>query len=82
MIILDHETVSMRDTWSCPNPLQPDLMTPAERLAEIGEILAAGLIRLLARKSSGLVADRGDSFLDFTADQRSHVSPTRRRGTR
>jgi hypothetical protein len=37
----------------------------AERLAEIAEILAAGLVRLRARQSSTLSADRGDSSLDF-----------------
>jgi hypothetical protein len=31
------------------NALDPNLMTLAERLAEIGEILAAGLIRLRAK---------------------------------
>ena len=34
---------------SGPNPLSPDRMTAAERLAEIAEILAAGLMRLRAR---------------------------------
>jgi hypothetical protein len=33
-----------------PNALDPDRMSAAERLAEIGEILAAGLIRLCARQ--------------------------------
>ena len=32
------------------NALDPNLMTAAERLAEIGEILAAGLLRLRARE--------------------------------
>ena len=31
------------------NPLHPDRMSPAERLAELGRILAAGLIRLKAQ---------------------------------
>ena len=31
------------------NALDPNLMTAAERLAEIGEILAAGLLRLRAK---------------------------------
>ena len=33
-----------------PNGLHPDLMTPAERLDEIAEILAAGILRLRARQ--------------------------------
>ena len=33
------------------NALDPNLMTPSERLAEIGEILAAGLLRLRAKRA-------------------------------
>jgi hypothetical protein len=33
------------------HPLHPDLMTPAERLAEIAEILAAGILRLRNRQT-------------------------------
>jgi hypothetical protein len=39
------------------NALDPNLMTPAERLREVGEILAAGLLRLRARERETL-ADR------------------------
>jgi hypothetical protein len=35
------------------NALDPNLMTPAERLREVGEILAAGLLRLKARTQIG-----------------------------
>ena len=56
------------------NPLHPSRMTAAERLDEIADILAAGLIRLRARKSSGLSRDYGESSLDFSPDQRGHVS--------
>jgi hypothetical protein len=48
----------------------PDLH---ERIAEIGEILAAGLTRLWARKSSGKSADRGESSLALPADQSGHA---------
>jgi hypothetical protein len=48
-------------------------MSTAERLDEIADILAAGLIRLRARKSSALSRDRGESSLDFSLDQRGHV---------
>jgi hypothetical protein len=57
-----------------PNPLHPRHMSAAERLDEIADILAAGLIRLRARKSSALSRDRGESSLDFSPDQRGHVS--------
>lgn len=62
-----------------PNALHPDRMTAAERLDELADILSSGLIRLKARKSSRLSADRGDSCLDFTARQSGHVPVNRRR---
>ena len=49
-----------------PNPLHPDRMSPAERRAELCRILAAGLIRMMAAKSSSLSADRGESSVDFS----------------
>ena len=51
------------------NALKPDLMSAAERLDEVAEILAAGLQRLLARQSSTLPADFGESSLDCAAGQ-------------
>ena len=59
-----------------PNLLAPRQLTAVERISEVAEILARGLIRLRARKSSPLSADRGDSFLDFPAAQRGHVADT------
>jgi hypothetical protein len=38
------------------NALDPNLMTPAERLREVGEILAAGLLRLRARTAAMAMA--------------------------
>ncbi len=55
------------------NPLKPELMTADERLAEIAQILAHGLIRLHARKSTPLSAQDGDSSFDFSPDRSSHV---------
>lgn len=52
--------------------------TSAESLAEIAEILAAGLMRLKARKSSGLSADPGESSLDFSGHQSGHPTPMKR----
>jgi hypothetical protein len=63
-----------------PNPLHPEEMTPAERLAEIAEILAAGLMRLRARKSTPLSAHPGESSLDCPAHQRSHAEALTRDG--
>jgi len=48
-----------------PNGLDPHRMSAEARIAEIGRILAAGLIRIRARQSSALSVDRGDSCLDF-----------------
>ena len=50
---------------SGPNPLCPERMSSEARLAEIGRILSAGVVRLNATKSSGLSAENGDSFVDF-----------------
>ena len=51
---------------SGPNPLCPERMSADARLEEIGRILAAGVLRLNAPKSSSLSADIGDSFVDFS----------------
>lgn len=51
---------------SGPNPLCPDRMSVDARLVEIGRILAAGVVRLNAAQSSGLSAENGDSFVDFS----------------
>ncbi len=56
------------------NPLSPNRMSAAERLDEIADILTAGLMRLRARKSSQVSADQRESSLDFSLDQRGHVS--------
>jgi hypothetical protein len=50
---------------SGPNPLSPDKMSARARFEELGRILAAGVVRLNAAKSSSLIADGGDSFVDF-----------------
>ena len=54
------------------NPIAPDHLSPADRLAELAELLARGLIRLHARKSSSLSAERGESFVDFSATRSGH----------
>jgi len=40
-------------------------MSADARLAEIGRILAAGVVRLKAAQSSNLSDECGDSFVDF-----------------
>jgi hypothetical protein len=57
---------SLIDPVSGPNPLCPERMSSAARLAEIGRILAAGVLRLKATQSSDLFSSGGDSFVDFS----------------
>jgi hypothetical protein len=40
-------------------------MSADARVAEIGRILAVGVVRLNAAQSSDLSDERGDSFVDF-----------------
>ena len=51
-----------------------DQMTAAERLAELGQILARGLIRLHAREASPLSADDRDSFVDLPPHRSGHAA--------
>jgi len=57
------------------NALNPELMTPTERIAEIARILAFGLIRLDARKSSETVAPDGERLLDYSLAKSGDHSP-------
>lgn len=59
------------------NALDPNRMTAAERLTEVGEILAAGLRRL--RLKAEEAGDRGDLSLDFPAQQSRHGQNRRSR---
>jgi hypothetical protein len=59
------------------NALDPNLMTAAERLTEIGEILAAGLLRLRAREHEA--GNHGDVSLDFPATPSVHARKRRHR---
>jgi hypothetical protein len=55
------------------NGTDPDQLSPDERLDEIAEILALGLMRLRARKSSELCGHTGESSLDCPGYQSSHA---------
>ena len=55
----------LSDPVSGPNSIHPDRLPPEARLAEIGRILAAGVMRRSATKSSGLSAVNGDSSVDL-----------------
>jgi hypothetical protein len=54
-------------------PQKPVDISADERLGEIAGILATGLIRLLARKSSELSRACGESSLDCAAHQSGHA---------
>ena len=62
------------------NPLHTSRMSAAERLDEVAEILAAGLMRLRARQSSPLSARYGESSLDCVAYQSGHANTLKRDG--
>ena len=64
------------------NALHPRHMTAAERLDEVAEILAAGAMRLMTRKSSRLSAERRDCSVDFTAERSVYGVETKRRNSR
>lgn len=51
----------------------------SERVAEIAEILAAGLMRVLAPKSSPISADTGESSLHLSPPESGHRTPIIRR---
>jgi hypothetical protein len=60
-----------------PNALDPNLMSASERLTEIGEILAAGLVRLRAKEREK--GDRRELSLDFTGSRSVHGRKARDR---
>jgi hypothetical protein len=60
---------------SAASPIAIELLSPAERLAEIGEILARGLVRFRARQSSQIAADPGESSLEPVGHQSGHANP-------
>jgi hypothetical protein len=55
------------------NAIKSSLLSCDERLTEIAEILAAGLMRLRSRKSSPLSTVGGDSLLDCAAHPSGHA---------
>jgi hypothetical protein len=66
---------SLRKQVIGPNPTDAKQLSAGERLAEIAEILAAGLMRLQARKSSRKSADFGESSVDLAGHQSGHANP-------
>jgi hypothetical protein len=52
-----------------------DQMTSEERLTEVADILARGLVRLRARQSRLISEDCPENSVDFSVDLRGHVAP-------
>jgi hypothetical protein len=52
-----------------PNPLRPDLMSPAERRAELCRLLALGLVRLRMGQGHQPSDDAGEFPLHFPREQ-------------
>ena len=64
------------------NPLPPDLMTADERLTEIAQICAAGLLRLRRREAEKHVSHLEKNGLDFSPDRSVHATARQRRQVR
>jgi hypothetical protein len=61
------------------NPLPPDLMAADERLTEVAQILAAGLMRLRQRHHLNDRSRLEKNELDFSPDRSVHATARRRR---
>jgi hypothetical protein len=64
------------------NPLSPDLMTAEERLTEVAQILAAGLVRLRHRRLLNDHSSLEKNNLDFSPDRSVHATARKRRQVR
>jgi hypothetical protein len=65
------------------NPLPPDLMTAEERLDEVAQILAAGLVRLLQKREYQNDRSRLEkNSLDFSPDRSVHATARQGRKVR
>ena len=64
------------------NPLSPDLMTADERLNELAQILAAGLLRLRRQESEKPISHLEKKRLDFSPDRSVHATARQRRQVR
>jgi hypothetical protein len=64
------------------NALDPDLMTPTERLDEIAEILAAGILRIRARLRAPQGSTTEQVRVDFSPRRSGHVASTGQRRRR
>jgi hypothetical protein len=59
-----------------PNPLSADMMSAAERRAELCRLLAVGLVRLRQRNIVQISDAKGESSLHNSPGQSVHATPT------
>jgi hypothetical protein len=71
-----------RSDPTVPKPLHPDLMTPAERLDEIGEILAAGIVRVRERLRATRGSTEEQVSVDFSPRRSGYARPSSQRRRR
>ena len=67
----------IRVTMLAMNSLAPEHMSSSDRLAELAEILATGIVRLRhrsARQSSQFAPDAGESPLDYSGERSGHAA--------
>jgi hypothetical protein len=64
------------------NPLGADLMTAEERLTEVAQILAAGLLRLRQRQNQNRCSTLEKNSLDFSPGRSGHPPARQRRQVR
>ncbi|MEI7605747.1 MAG: hypothetical protein WCJ64_00040 [Rhodospirillaceae bacterium] len=68
-----------------PTALDPARLTAAERLDEVGRILAAGILRVRTRRLESQAQSMGkerECSLDLPAEESGHVRTKTRRGER
>jgi hypothetical protein len=76
---------SIHDPGRClagANPLAPDLMTAEERLTEVAEILAVGLLRLRQYQNQSRCSTLEKNSLDLSPDRSGHATARQRREPR
>ena len=80
-----HTSFGIHDLDRClagANALAPDLMTAEERLTEVAQILAAGLLRLRRRQYRNAARRQEKNRLDFSPDRSGHATARQRRQVR
>lgn len=72
---------AIRQSHATGNALSPELMSPAERRAELCRILALGVIRLRMAENAQHSAINGEIPLHNASDQSGHATQKKKRRT-